>query len=163
MLSKTIKFFLILSLGLCLVSPCSAQDQNSLPSVTKRNAISFNIAGTTPFAGITYERLLSDRFNMETGLGVYSFGVAVKYFPYRIVDNKMVLHLVLGSNLFATPFDTFASGDVSSLHYFTLGLTYFGGQGFNFGLDLGPSINYDYTFKEVSNPIYGNLKLGYRF
>ena len=100
---------------------------------------------------------------MEIGLGVYSIGAAVKFFPFSIFDNKMVPHIVLGSNLFATPFDTFGSADFSNTSYLNIGLSYFGREGFNFGLSIGPGINYDFTFRELTNPIYGNLKLGYRF
>lgn len=160
---KTIQFFLIICLSICTTSFCFAQEVEEWEPVTKENSISLNIAGTTPFIGVAYERLISDRFNLEAGLGVFSVGVEIKYFPFPIYNNKMVFHLALGTNLFATPFDTFGSGDFSSTNYLAFGLSYFGREGFNFGLGIGPSINYDFTFEEVALSIYGNLKLGYRF
>ena len=160
---KTIKLLLILCISIYFMDSSFGQDDEKWTSVSKKNSISLNIAGTTPFIGITYEHLISNRFNFEAGLGVYSIGAAIKYFPFPIYNNKMVFHLVLGTNLFSTPFDTFGSGDFSSTNYLALGLSYFGKEGFNFGLGIGPSINYDFTFKEVSQSFYGNLKLGYRF
>lgn len=160
---KTVKLILILCLGIYSMPSGIAQDDIKWSSVSEKNSISFNVAGTTPFIGITYEHLISNRFNFEAGLGVYSIGVAIKYFPFPVYSNKMALHLVLGTNLFSTPFDTFGSGDFSSTNYLALGLSYFGQEGFNFGIGIGPSINYDFTFKEIAQSFYGNLKLGYRF
>lgn len=160
---KTINLLLIFCLSIYSISSCIAQNEEKWEPVTKRNSISLSVAGTTPFLGIAYERLISDRFNFEAGLGVFSVGFAIKYFPFPIYNNKMVFHLDLGTNLFATPFDTFGSGDFSNTNYLAFGLTYFGKDGFNFGLGIGPSINYDFTFNEISQSFYGNLKLGYRF
>lgn len=163
MKSKTTQLLLFLFLSNFTIDTCQAQNDEATALVSKKNAISFNIAGTTPFVGFTYERLLSDRFNFEVGLGVYSVGVGIKFFPAPIVDNKMVFHVALGSNIFVTPFDTFGSGDSSSISYLTIGLTYFGENGFNFGIGAGQSLNYDFTFNELTRDPYGNLKLGYRF
>jgi len=153
----------IMCFALMNVIFCFAQNNEGLNYISKKNAISLNVAGTTPFVGITYERLLSNRFNFEVGLGLYSVGLGIKFFPFPISDNKMVFHTGFVTNLFATPFDTFGSGDFSSTNYIMIGLSYFGKEGFNFAIDIGPSLNYDFTFNEISNPIYGNLKLGYRF
>jgi len=162
---KINNFTLLLILGICFtnVESCMSQMDEKWVEITKKNAISINIAGTTPFIGITYERLLSNRLNVEVGLGVYSIGVAAKYFPFPIFNNKMVLHAAIGTNLFKTPFDSFSAEGFSNTNYVTIGLTYFGKEGFSFALDLGPGINYDFNFNEFSNLIYGNLKLGYRF
>jgi len=137
--------------------------QEKVENVSRKNAISINVAGTTPFIGITYERLLSDKINVEVGLGAVSVGVGFKYFPWPISDNKMVLHTGFSTNIFATPFDTFGDGEYSSISYAMVGLTYFGKEGLNFSIDIGPSLNYDFTFNETSFPMYGNLKIGYRF
>jgi len=156
-------WLVVLYLAVCDVNCGWSQNINGSDSVTRKQAISFNAAGTTPFMGFTYERLISNKFNLEAGLGLYSVGTGIKFFPIPIADNKMVFHTSLGFNLFATPFDTFGSGDVSSISYLMIGLSYFGRDGFNFGIDVGPSVNYDFTFNETSFPFYGNLKLGYRF
>ncbi len=160
---ETFRYLAILCLAVCDVTCGWTQGNEGSGSVSRKQAISFNAAGSTPFIGVTYERLLSERLNVEAGLGLYSVGTAIKFFPLPIADNKMVLHAGLGTNLFATPFDTFGSGDVSSTTYLVIGLSYFGKDGFNFAFDVGPSINYDFTFHETALPIYGNLKLGYRF
>ena len=160
--SKNYRLLLFLCLSFYQLD-CIAQSEESSPQISKKNAISFNIAGTTPFVGVTYERLLSNRFNFEVGLGAYSVGVGIKYFPSPIIDNKMVFHIAIGTNVFVTPFDTFGSGDSSSINYLSVGLTYFGKGGFNFGIGVGYSLNYDFTFDELTGAPYGNLKLGYRF
>ena len=162
---KSLKYIFWPILGILVTYniSCFSQDPTGELPPSKENALSINLAGTTPFIGVSYERLLSDKINIEAGLGVFSAGIALKYFPFSIVDNKMVVDLVLGSNVFATPFDTFGSSDFSSISFLLIGLSYFGKEGFNFGLGIGPSINYDFEFNEISQPIYGNLKLGYRF
>jgi len=134
---RIIKLFLLLCICAFLTDSCFSQTDENWSPVSKKNAISINIAGTTPLIGVTYERLISNKFTAEIGLGIYSIGVAIKYFPFSIYDNKMVFHSALGTNLFATPFDTFGSGDFSSINYLTIGLTYFGKEGFGFALDIG--------------------------
>ena len=160
---KTIKTLLLLCFSFYQINMCCGQNDTIWSEVVKKNAVSINIAGTTPFLGITYERLITNQLNVEVGLGVYSVGAAITYFPFPIYKNKMVFHTALGSNIFATPFDTFGSGDFSNTNYLAVGLSYFGREGFNFGLGIGPSINYDFTFDEYARSIYGNLKIGYRF
>ena len=160
---KTIYFSILLCFALVISISCQGQESYEWSSVTDSNAVSLNVAGTTPFVGIAYERLITNKLNFEAGIGVFSVGVALKYFPFPIYANKMVFHLELGSNLFGTPFDTFGSTDFSNTNYLAFGLSYFGREGFNFGLGIGPSINYDFTFDEVAQSFYGNLKLGYRF
>lgn len=115
MKSRTLTLLIFLCISLYNTTSCVAQEVGEWALVSKKNAISLNVAGTTPFVGITYERLLSNQFNLEVGLGVLSIGAAIKYYPFLIYDNKMVLHLSFGANLFATPFDTFGAGDVLSL------------------------------------------------
>ena len=145
-----------------LIVSCSGQRTDN-PGITFRNAVSVNVGGTTPFIGITYERLLSDRFNFEVGLGAVSIGTAIKYFPWPIIDNKMVFHLVLGTNLFKTPLDDFVDGEASSTTFLTAGLTYIGIGRFSFSIDVGLGLNYDFTYDETTFPPYGGLKIGYRF
>ena len=158
-----LKVLLVVGISLVTGMFTVAISQEKVENVTRKNAISVNVAGTTPFIGITYERLLSDKINVEVGIGAVSVGVGIKYFPWPISDNKMVLHIGFSTNIFATPFDTFGDGDYSSISYVNVGLTYFGKEGLNFSIDVGPSLNYDLTFNETSFPIYGNLKIGYRF
>jgi len=45
------------------------------------NAVSLNVAGTTPLFGVTYERILSYKYSTEIGIGIVSAGVGIKYFP----------------------------------------------------------------------------------
>lgn len=154
-------FFTIILVGGLIVSCTGQQTDNH--NITFKNAVSLNIGGTTPFIGITYERLLSDRFNFEVGIGAVSVGTAIKYFPWPISDNKMVFHLVLGTNIFKTPLDDFGQGEVSSTTFLTIGLTYIGIGRFSFSIDAGLGLNYDFTYAETTLPPYGGLKIGYRF
>ena len=151
-----ILFFTFCSQDLC------GQEVISKDSLSRKNALSLSVAGATPFIGVSYETLISDRIGIEGGLGILSFGGSIKYFVRPVSENLMVPHLALGTNLFSTPFDTFGSGDFSSITYGVIGLTYLGKGGFNFGLEAGISINYDFTFNETTFPPYGSLRLGYR-
>lgn len=147
----------------CVVKTGFAQEVSDSERVSRKNAVSLNVAGSTPLIGVTYERLMTDHFNFEFGLGLISVGTALKYFPWAISDNKMVFHTGLSTNIFSTPLDDLRSSDYSNITYLMIGLTYFGVGGFNFALDVGPSYNYDFTYNESSTPFYGSIKLGYRF
>lgn len=152
------KFSLILVL--LLVSFLgNAQETNSNMDGMRKNAISFNILGTTPVIGITYDRIVSENMSIEIGAGVPSIGAGFKYYPWNIKESKILFHVGLtGSLVFSEAFDIWGTSDQNGvfLGYLPIGISYFGEHGFNLGADVGPAV------ADIISP-YFNLKLGYRF
>src|SRR5680860_972489 len=82
--------YLILICFLFLSSTIYSQEIKNETNEIRKNAISFNILGTTPILGITYERILSDKISFEIGLGIPSIGVGMKIFPYGITEGELM-------------------------------------------------------------------------
>lgn len=126
----------------------------------RKNAISFNLFGTTPLLGVSYERLLSNKVSVECGVGIPSIGVGIKYYPYKVKQSKASLYLGLTTVLFNSG-DNEITGANGSLFYFPVGFSYFGNKGFNFGLDGGLAVVREDIF--TTGYPYINIKLGRRF
>lgn len=124
-----------------------------------KNAISISVLGTTPVFGLSYDRLIGNKFFLELGLG------------YTIFEQN----LSLGSSLKVTPmlsrnsiFPFFIGISTSYviedklygvLGYLPLGAMTNPNKKTLFSFDLGPGIFLDgYDFA-----IWGNIKLGHRF
>jgi len=152
--------YLILICILFLSSTIYSQEIKNETDEIRKNAISFNILGTTPVLGITYERIVSDKISLEIGLGLPSIGVGMKVFPSGIREGKLMFH----TGITATYIETvdFWGGDEEGkvIAYVPLGMSYFGKAGFNFGIDVGPGVRFE---DETAFVPYGNLKVGYRF
>ena len=119
----------------------------------KKNGISVNLFGASPFFGLTYERLLSKYFSLEAGVGLVSLGGGIKIYPYKAKEGKAIFHTGLTvAHEYFTEY---------TIIYIPLGISFFGKKGLNFGLDLGPSYYNDGYDNFIF--IYGNLKLGIRF
>ena len=155
------KNYFFLSLSLVFISFLgNAQEATSGIDGMRKNAISFNIGGTTPFIGITYERVVSENVSLEIGAGIPSIGVGMKYFPWGIKESKFLFHVGLTSIFLShESLDIWGTSDESGVFvvgYLPIGISYFGKNGFNLGVDVGPAIAANF------GP-YGNIKLGYRF
>ena len=136
-----------------------AQETTSDFDSMRKNAISFNIAGSTPIVGITYDRIVSENLSIEIGAGIPSIGAGLKYYPWDIKESKILFHVGLtGGYLFTEALDFWGTSDVSGVFfsYLPIGISYFGEHGFNLGVDLGPLV-------ADSIGAWGNIKLGYRF
>ena len=119
----------------------------------KKNGISVNLFGASPFFGLTYERLLSKYFSLEAGVGLVSLGGGIKIYPYKAKEGKAIFHTGL-----TVAHEYFTEYTIT---YIPLGISFFGKKGLNFGLDLGPSYYNDGYDNFIF--IYSNLKLGIRF
>ena len=154
------KNYFFLSLSLVLISFLgNAQEATSGIDGMRKNAISFNIAGTTPLVGITYERIVSENVSLEIGAGIPSVGAGFKYYPWGIKESKILFHVGLtGGFVFTEALDFWGTSDESGVFfgYLPIGISYFGEDGFNLGVDVGPAIAANF------GP-YGNIKVGYRF
>ncbi|RKS55266.1 hypothetical protein BC962_0225 [Gillisia mitskevichiae] len=136
-----------------------AQETTSGIEGMRKNAISFNILGTTPLIGITYDRVVSENISLELGVGIPSVGAGFKYYPSGIKVSKMLFHVGLtGTIISAKALDIWGTSEDDGLlvAYLPIGVSYFGEKGFNLGVDLGPAMAK--TFAP-----WGNVKVGYRF
>ena len=136
-----------------------AQETTSDFDSMRKNAISFNIAGTTPIVGITYDRVVSENISLEIGAGIPSVGAGFKYYPWGIKESKILFHVGLtGSYFFTEALDIWGTSDESGVFfgYLPIGISYFGEHGFNLGVDLGPIVADVFA-------AWGNIKVGYRF
>lgn len=152
------KFFL--AIAVVLISfLAEAQETTSDFNGIRKNAITFNILGTTPLVGITYEIVVSENISLEVGGGIPSIGAGLKYYPWNIKASKILFHVGLtGSLIFSEAFDVWGTSEKNGviMGYLPIGVSYFGEQGFNLGIDAGPAV------AARAFP-YGNIKLGYRF
>lgn len=153
-------FIFIISIILCSTTVLSQENKDDFGGVRK-NAISFNILGTTPIIGLTYERIVSNHVSLEVGVGLTSIGIGAKIFFSKIQEQKMMFN----TGLTATYFD-FGNGYLiygsGVIFYVPIGLSYYGSKGFNFGIDVGPGINTGNEDGVILIP-YAGLKLGKRF
>lgn len=149
---------LILICILFLSSTVYSQEINNEPGEIRKNAISFNVLGTTPVLGITYERIVSEKISLEIGLGLPSIGVGMKIFPFGIREGELMFHTGI-TTTYVDSGDSFLDAQ-GVLAYVPLGMSYFGKQGFNIGIDVGPGV---VMSDETTFVPYGNLKLGYRY
>lgn len=154
------KNYFLLSLSLVFISFVgNAQEATSGIDGMRKNAISFNIAGTTPIVGIVYDRVVSENVSLEIGAGIPSVGAGFKYYPWGIKESKILFHIGLtGGYFFSEALDIWGSSDESGVFfgYLPIGISYFGEHGFNLGVDLGPTVAANF------GP-WGNIKVGYRF
>lgn len=104
----------------------------------KMNAVSFNLLGTTPVVGLTYERIVSDYMSLEIGVGSNSFGVGTKIMPFKIKASMMMFTTGL-SVFYADYKDGFLANGKRTQVYVPIGVSYYGIKGFNFGIDAGPA------------------------
>ena len=155
-----IKTKFLLPFALVLVSFLgNAQETTSSIDGMRKNAISFNIAGTTPFVGIVYDRVVSENVSIEIGAGIPSVGAGFKYYPFGIKESKILFHVGLtGGYFFTESLDIWGTSDESGVFfgYVPIGISYFGEHGFNLGVDVGPAVAAEFA-------PWGNIKLGYRF
>lgn len=155
------KSTILVIFSILLVSFSSiAQETTSGIEGMRKNAISFNILGTTPFVGITYDRIVSENLSVEIGVGIPSVGAGFKYYPSGIKESKMLFHIGLtGTIISAKALDIWGSSEDDAgifVAYLPIGVSFFGEKGFNLGVDLGPAV------AEKFAP-WGNVKVGYRF
>lgn len=131
------KLILITSIVL-FSSTVYSQDHKKGFDGLKMNAVSFNLLGTTPVVGLTYERIVSDYMSLEIGVGSNSFGVGTKIMPFKIKASTMMFTTGL-SIVYADYKDGFLASGKRTQFYVPIGISYYGIKGFNFGIDAGPA------------------------
>ena len=125
--------------------------------VPEKNIVSFSILGTSSYFGVTYERMLTDKWAAEIGVGILSVGFGATYYPWSIKEDDVSFYTGLKFNspnvidaLLLFP------DDLDPNFYIPIGFTYASSSGFNLGIDVGPSLN-------GSTSVFGNIRLGFRF
>lgn len=121
----------------------------------RKNGISLNLLGASPFFGLTYERLLARFLSLEVGVGFIGVGAGAKIYPFKAKEGKAIFHTGI----------TIATEALSevSVTYVPIGISYFSRGGFNFGIDLGPAHYSEGWGNNENFSVYGNLKMGIRF
>lgn len=146
--------------------PLFGQSTDTSSIGLRKNAISLNFFGSTPAIGITYERVLSKRFTAEFGLGLPSVGIGAKCYPTYLKTNKVKFYFGLTTTYVNTGvlYGGYENGWEGFVIYVPVGISYFGNQGFSFGVDIGPGRAIPiYHYDGGSFLAFGNLRFGYRF
>lgn len=177
-LIKSIVLFLILN----LIGASALQGQSTeLPTrlVEEKNAISFNLGGSTGGLGIAYERHIQNRVTLEAGLGYWlvggGYGAGVLVYPYAktTLDKANIYFGIRHSH---QAFTTLLTDHYSIRTYIPIGYSFYTDSHFTISMDIGPSfhkeIGYSFTFidsgrvitrNKTRNSVFGNLKVAFRF
>lgn len=158
------KKFILLMLLFGFFIFCRLQESADPMNELKKNAISFNIFGTTPWIGVTYERLLTKNLTVEAGLGVPSIGIGFKVYPWQVKPKKVKFYTGLTAAYVSDAVLFNATRTLASFYlvYLPIGFGFYGKRGFNLGVDFGPSLNI--FSRDDFDPIpWFGIKLGRRF
>lgn len=148
-----------------------AQKQDKNSDAIEKNSVSINFLGSASLLGVTYERILSENFIFEVGVGYVGLGLGTTYYPFHIKKSKLCPYTGIKSSLVVLPGVSGAYGA-----YVPVGLTYFSQHRYNIGLDFGPALGHwvksgggpaivDPTINRNDSGrinVYGNLKIGFR-
>lgn len=151
-----------LTLTIILIVICSksySHEKISHENPLKKNITSISLLGVTPVLGFSYERLFTQKFSMEIGVGFLSLGLGMKYYPWGMKTNKLLFHTGIGvaaSEFHKKPMID-GEGFVS---YIPLGISYLGKRSLIIGANVGPGTSY-FNFQNIL--IHGNLNVGVRF
>jgi hypothetical protein len=160
------KLILIISVVLFSATVFSQDHKKDFKGI-KMNALSLNLLGTTPVAGLTYERIVSQYMSLEIGVGSNSFGVGTKIMPFKIKESMMMFTSGL-SIVYADYKNGFLASGKRTQLYVPIGVSYYGTKGFNFGIDAGPAYR---AFAKDANSNgdangfipWAGIKMGMRF
>ncbi len=130
---------------------------NAQDKITQKNNISFSILGTSSFVGVTYERMLTDKWAAEIGIGILSVGFGATYYPWEIKEDDVSFYTGVkysSPNIISYAF--LIPEKTNSIAYIPIGFTYATSGGFSLGLDIGPNLT-------GGASVFGNIKAGFRF
>jgi hypothetical protein len=130
-----------------------------------KSSISLEGGGKSGFAGISYDLLLSRKWRVGIGGGYAGAGADVKFYPWGVKRDKLIMNLGLRANTFLP------IGGTNYMFYSApIGLSFFTVKRINLELDAGPMIKRQ--FDPLETPIgigskldyaYVSIKIGYRF
>ena len=160
---------IIMLLISAMLTNVNAQEVEQSNAMIERSSFSANIMGSSSLGGITFDKVISDKFIWEIGLGYVGFGTGLTYYPFNIQKSKICPYTGLKFSFLGLPEVVMAGWG-----YIPIGVTFFSKQRLNIGIDVGPALG---KMKNVSNPeknwesslfrdrkirIFGNLKVGFR-
>lgn len=149
---KKIAFTLSLVIALLFSVNLNAQE-----TITEKNNISFSILGASSYAGVTYERMLTDNWVAEVGVGLLSVGFGATYYPWEIKEDDISFYTgVKYSSPNIISFAFLIPDKTESTVYIPFGFTYATDEGFSLSLDVGPTLSGE-------SAVFGNIKAGFRF
>ena len=151
---KLKKIVLILSGILLLLSFNKSEAQDI---ITEKNFISLGVLGTSSYIGVTYERMLTDEWAAEIGVGVLSVGFGATYYPWKIKEGDISFYtgMKYSSPNVITAIILIPDQTDAAL-YVPIGFTYATSGGFSLGLDVGPNII-------GTSGVWGGIRAGFRF
>ncbi len=130
-----------------------------------KSSISLEGGGKSGFAGISYDLLLSRKWRVGIGGGYSGAGADVKFYPWGVKRDKLVMNVGLRANA-VLPFD----GTNYMFYSAPIGLSYFTLGRINLELDAGPLLKRQFNQSEIAygignkiNYAWVSLKIGYRF
>lgn len=141
----------------CVLSLCFVHQSHAQDTISEKNFVSFSVLGTSSYFGVTYERMLTNKWAAEIGLGVLSIGFGATYYPWEIKENDVSFYTGVkysSPNIITAVF--LIPEDTESVVYIPLGFTYATSGGFSIGLDVGPSLT-------GGTGVFGNVRAGFRF
>ena len=149
---------LAITLSFVLAFLCSVNSYaQEKETITQQNNISFSIMGTSSYFGVTYERMLTDKWAAEIGVGFLSVGFGATYYPWEIKEDDVSFYTgIKYSSPNVASILLLIESDTKSIVYVPLGFTYATSGGFSLGLDIGPSL-------AGGTGVFGNIRAGFRF
>ncbi|MFT5822017.1 MAG: hypothetical protein ACI8ZM_003273 [Crocinitomix sp.] len=130
-----------------------------------KSSISLEGGGKSGFVGISYDLLLSKKWRVGIGGGYSGAGADVKFYPWGVKRDKLVLNLGLRANALMP-----VNGTNYLFYSAPIGLSFFTVNRINLELDAGPLFKrqFDQSETEIGfgskiNYAWVSLKVGYRF
>ncbi|NOQ74741.1 MAG: hypothetical protein GQ574_22195 [Crocinitomix sp.] len=130
-----------------------------------KSSISLEGGGKSGYGGISYDLLLSRKWRVGIGGGYSGAGADVKFYPWGVKRDKLVLNLGLRANAFLP-----LNGTNYMFYSAPIGLSFFTLNRINLELDAGPLLKrqFDQSETEIGfgskiNYAWVSIKVGYRF
>ena len=152
-----------------MLTNVNAQEVDKSNIMIERSSFSANIMGSSSLGGITFDKVISDKFIWEIGLGYVGLGTGLTYYPFNIQKTNICPYTGLKFSFLGLP-----EVVVAYWGYIPIGVTYFPKQRINIGIDVGPALgrmenasdpeeNWESSlFRDRKIRIFGNLKVGFR-
>ena len=136
---------------------CCSNHSRAQDTITQKNFISLGVLGTSSYLGVTYERMLTNKWAAEIGVGLLSVGFGATYYPWEIKEGDVNFYTGLkysSPNIITTIF--LLPDETDAVLYLPVGFAYATSDGFSLGMDVGPNF-------AGSSSVWGNIRLGFRF
>jgi len=163
------KLVITILLILAIIPCVNAQEVESNTFRIEKSSFSANIMGSSSLFGITFDKVLSDKFIWEIGFGYVGIGTGLTYYPFNIKKSKPCPYTGMKFSVLGLP-----EVVVAYWGYIPLGVTFFSNQRINIGIDAGPALGKieaggppeervdNSIFSDRKIRIFGNIKVSFR-